>query len=136
MYGYIAYSRFHWCDVNSNVIIYGEFYFYQLFCKQFGICDTSLLTIIPVIVGNDTITRLDIKYGKMIMPKDVYARMLIENAVKYVASFTTFKGCLTSLRKQKLFSMIENIQHAYYDYFFLSLFKPCTSFICTFIVTN
>ena len=130
LYGYIPYSRFYWRDANSNFIIYGELYFYQLFCKQFEICDTSLLTIIPVIVGNDTITRLDIKYRKMIMPKDVYARMLIiENAVKYVASFKTFEGCLTSLRKQKLFSMIENIQHAYYDYFFLPLFKPRTSFI-------
>ena len=129
LYGYIPYSRFHWrsAKFNSNVI-YGRFYYYQRFCKQFKICDTSLLTIIPVIVGNDTITCLDKKYLSMIMRRDVYTGTLIENAVEYVTNFTTFDACLTSLRKQKLFDMIESIQHAYHVYFFLPLFRRRTSF--------
>ena len=94
-------------------MIIGELYSYQQFCEQFGIHDASLLTIIPVIAGNDTITRLDTEYLSMIMPRDVYTGILIENVVKYVASFTTFECCLNSLRKQKLFDMIENIQNAY-----------------------
>ena len=126
LYGYIPYSRFHWRNAESNVI-YGEFYSYQLFCKQFGICDESLLTIIPVIAGNDTITQLHKKRVNMIMPKDAYTGVLMENAVKYVASFTTFDACLSSLRKHKLFGMIENIQDAYFNYFFLPLFKPRSS---------
>ena len=130
LYGYIPYSKFHWRDakLKSNVI-YGEFYSYQLFCEQFKIYDTSLLTIIPVIAGNDTITRLDKEYLSMIMPRDVYTGVLIENAVKYVASFTTFDACLRSLRKQKLFDMIGNIQDAYHVYFFLPLFRPRNSFV-------
>ena len=126
LYGYIPYSKFHWCNAKHNVII-GELYSYQQFCEQFGIHDASLLTIIPVIAGNDTITRLDTEYLSMIMPRDVYTGTLIENVVKYVASFTTFECCLTSLRKQKLFDMIENIQNAYFDYFFLPHFKPRAS---------
>ena len=70
---------------------------------------------------------MDTEYLSMIMPRDVYTGALIENAVKYVASFTTFECCLTLLRKQKLFDMIENIQNAYFDYFFLPHFKPCAS---------
>ena len=128
LHGYIPYSRFHWRNAKGNVtVVYGEFYSYQLFCEQFGVHDASLLTVIPVIVGNDTIIQLDTEYLNMIMPRDVYTGMLIENAIKYVASFTTFECCLTSLRKQKLFDMIENIQNAYYDYFFLPHFKPRAS---------
>ena len=128
LYGYIPYSKFHWRNAQSNVI-YGEFYSYQLFCEQLKILDTSLLTIIPAIVGNDTITRLDRKYLSMIMPRGTYTGVLIESAVQYVASFTTFEACLTALRKQKLFDMIENIQNSYYNYVFLPLFKPRTSFV-------
>ena len=127
LYGYIPYSRFHWRNAESNVI-YGEFYSYQLFCEQFGIRDTSLLTIIPIIGGNDTVTRLDTEILSMIMPRDVHTGALIKSAVKYVTRFKTFDACLTSLRRQKLFDMIENIQHAYHVYFFLPLFRPRTSF--------
>ena len=128
-YGYIPYSRFHWRNPNGNIV--GELYSYQLFCRQFGICDASLLTIIPVIVGNDTINPLDTKCLKELMPRDahVYSGRLIENTIKYVASFVTFESCLRSLRKQKFFSIIENIQQAYFDYFFLPLFQPRTSSI-------
>ena len=108
LYGYIPYSKFHWRNAKHNVI-YGEFYSYQCFCEQFGVHDASLLTIIPVIAGNDTINRLDTEYLSMIMPRDIYTGVLIENAVKYVASFATFEHCLTSLRKQKLFDMIGNM---------------------------
>ena len=124
-YGYIPYSRFYWRKPICNIV--GELYSYQLFCKQFGICDASLLTIIPVIVGNDTINPLDTKCLKELMPSDICTGRLIENTIKYVASFTTFESCLTALRKQKFFSMIENIQQAYFEYFFLPLFQPRTS---------
>ena len=125
LYGYIPYLRFHWRNPNNNIV--GKLYSYQLFCKQFRIRDTSLLTIIPAIVGNDTINPLDIKCSDEIMPKGIYTGWFMENVVNLVASFTTFKSCLRSLRKQKLFSMIENLQQAYHEYFFLPLFKPRTS---------
>ena len=126
LYGYIPYSKFHWGDAKSNVI-YGEFYSYDLFCEQFGIRDPSLLTIIPVIVGNDTITKLNGDILKMIMPDDCNVGDVIENAVRYVTTFSTFDSCLTSLRRYKLFGMIKSIQGAYHDYFFLPLFKPRNS---------
>ena len=126
LYGYIPYSKFHWGDAKSNVI-YGEFYSYELFCEQFGIRDPSLLTIIPVIVGNDTITKLNGDILKMIMPDDCNVGDVIENAVRYVTTFSTFDSCLTSLRRYKLFGMIKSIQGAYHDYFFLPLFKPRNS---------
>ena len=126
LHGYIPYSRFKWRNAERNAI-YGEFYFYQLFCEQFRIRDPSLLTIIPAIVGNDTISRLDENVLKLIMPEFKDAVDLVANAVKYVSTFNTFDTCLTSLRKLKLFGMIKSIQVAYHDYFFLPLFKPRNS---------
>ena len=126
LYGYIPYSRFYWDNAKNN-IIYGDFYSYQAFCKQFEICDPSLLTVIPAIVGNDTITQLDKDNLRIIMPENCYADNPVENAVRYVATFTTFDSCLTSLRRHKLFDMIKSIQGAYHDYFFLPLFKPRNS---------
>ena len=124
LHGYIPYSRFKWRNAERNTI-YGEFYFYQLFCEQFRIHDPSLLTIIPAIVGNDTISRLDENVLKLIMPEFKDAVDLVANAVKYVSTFNTFDACLTSLRKLKLFGMIKSIQVAYimiiFSYHSLSL---------------
>ena len=135
LYGYIPYSKLHWSNTKGGVI-YGEFYYYQLFCEQFGIYDELLLTVIPAIVGNDTIPKLDKMYLEMIMPqKDCTNDFLIlEDAIKYVARFGTFDACLTSLRQEKLFGLIKSIQHAYREYFYLPLFKPrnslATDLIC------
>ena len=74
---------------------YGEFYSYQAFCKQFGIHDPSLLTVIPAIVGNDAITQLDKNLLKIIMPENCSTDNPVENAVRYVATFSTFDSCLT-----------------------------------------
>ena len=126
LYGYIPYSKFHWRNAKSNVI-YGEFYLYQQFCEHFGIRDPSLLTVIPAILGNDTITELKEGILKMIVPEDCDTGDAVENAVKYVASFPTFDSCLTSLRRHMLSDMIKSIQGAYHDYFFLPLFKPRNS---------
>ena len=124
LYGYIPYSKFYWRNAKN---IYGEFYSYQLFCQQFEIHDTSLLTVIPAIVGNDTIAQMDETLLKIIMPEDTYTGNLTENAVKFVARFITFDTCLTWLRQQKLFGMIKIIQDAYRDYLSLPLFKPRSS---------
>ena len=133
LYGYIPYSKFHWRNAKSNVI-YGEFYSYQLFCEQFGIRDASLLTVIPAIVGNDTIAELNEDTLKIIMPEYYNSADVIENAVRYVATFTTFDSCLKFLRRHKMFRMIRSIQDAYHNYFFLPLFKPrrslATSLCC------
>ena len=133
LYGYIPYSRFHWRNA-KNKVIYGEFYSYQRFCEEFRIHDPSLLTVIPVIVGNDAITKLNEDTLKIILPEHCNTGDVIENAVRYVATFTTFDSCLTSLRKQKLFGMIKSIENAHHDYFFLPLFKPrrslATSLCC------
>ena len=128
LHGYIPYSRFKWRNADRNAI-YGEFYFYQLFCEQFRIRDPSLLTIIPAIVGNNTIFQLNENVLKLIIPefKKLNAFELVANAVKYVSTFNTFDACLTSLRKLKLFGMIKSIQVSYHDYFFLPLFKPRNS---------
>ena len=128
LYGYIPYSRLHWYNAEKNVI-YGEFYSYQMFCEQFRICDPSLLTVIPAIVGNDTITRLDKNLLQTIMPENCYTDNPVEIAVRYVATVATFDICLASLRKQKLYGLIKNIQHAHDDYFFLPLFKPRSSLV-------
>ena len=118
LYGYIPYSRFDWNDVRNNCII-GEFYFYQVFCRQFGIRDESLLTLIPVITGNDTVAALDKGYLTVIMPRDEHTNdsHLIEDTVQYVASFKTFDTCLTTLRKQRMFGMVKTIQDVYQEYF-------------------
>ena len=128
LYGYIPYSRLDWNDVRNNCII-GEFYFYQVFCRQFGIRDESLLTLIPVITGNDTVAALDKGYLTVIMPRDEHTNdsHLIEDTVQYVASFKTFDTCLTTLRKQRMFGMVKTIQDVYQEYFFLPLFKPRSS---------
>ena len=128
LYGYIPYSRFDWNEVRNNCII-GEFYFYQVFCRQFGIRDESLLTLIPVITGNDTVAALDKGYLTVIMPRDDNTNdsHLIEDTVQYVASFKTFDTCLTTLRKQRMFGMVKTIQDVYQEYFFLPLFKPRSS---------
>ena len=128
LYGYIPYSRLHWYNAEKNVI-YGEFYSYQMFCEQFRICDPSLLTVIPAIVGNDTITRVDKNLLQTIMPENCYTDNPVEIAVRYVATVATFDTCLASLRKQKLYGLIKNIQHAHDDYFFLPLFKPRSSLV-------
>ena len=87
-----------------------------------------MLTVIPAIVGNDAITRLDKNLLKIIMPENCCSTdNPVENAVGYVATFSTFDSCLISLRRHKLFGMIKSIQGAYHDYFFLPLFKPRNS---------
>ena len=131
LYGYIPYSKFNWEDVRNNGVIYGEFYFYQAFCQQFGIRDESLLTLIPVITGNDTVAALDNEHLAVIMPKDEHTNdsHLIDDTIQYVASFKTFDTCLTTLRKQKMFGMVKTIQDVFQEYFFLPLFKPRNSLV-------
>ena len=128
LYGYIPYSRLLWNNTKGNAV-YGEFYYYQLFCEQFEIYDESLLTAIPGIVGNDTIPKLDEKYLQIIVPQKDYTNdfHVLDDTIKHVASFTTLDAYLTSLRQRKLFGVIKNVQVAYRDYFYLPLFKPRSS---------
>ena len=122
-YGYIPYSKFHWSDPRNNKI-YAELYFYELFCEQFGIYDSSLLAVIPAIIGNDMIPQWDAEHRNKILPPDPDCSSLIENVVMYTASFTTLEACIHTLQKQQLIdptAIIENIQEAYDDYFVV----PC-----------
>ena len=122
-YGYIPYSRFHWSDPQSDVI-YAEFYFHEHFCEQFGIRDTSLLAIIPAIIGNDMMPQLDAQHRTTIVPPDPDCYSVIENVVMYAASFTTLEACINILQRQELIdptAVLKNIQEAYNDYFFV----PC-----------
>ena len=122
-YGYIPYSRFYWSNPKNNVI-QAEFYFYELFCEHFGICDSSLLALIPAIAGNDMMPQLDAQQRNKILPPDPECNSLIETIVMYAASFTTLEACICTLQQQELTdptAIIENIQEAYNDYFFV----PC-----------
>ena len=122
-YGYIPYSKFHWSDPQSDGI-YAELYFHECFCEQFGICDPSLLAVIPAIVGNDMISELDAEHRKMILQPDPDCKSLIESVVMYAASFTTLEACINTLQRQELIdptAVLENIQEAYNNYFFV----PC-----------
>ena len=126
-YGYIPYSKFHWSDPRNNEI-YAELYFYELFCEQVGICDSSLLAVIPAIIGNDMISQLDVCQRKKILSPDPVYSSPIEKVVMYAASFTTMEACIRTLQEQQLIdptAIIENIQEAYEDYFFLPC-KFCT----------
>ena len=122
-YGYIPYSRFHWSNPQSDGI-YAEFYFHECFCKQFGICNPSLLAVIPAIAGNDMMPQLDAEHRKMILPRNPGCKSLIENVIMYAASFTTLEACINALQRQELIDptdVIDNLQEAYNDYFFV----PC-----------
>ena len=122
-YGYIPYSKFYWSDPRNDKI-YADIYFYDLFCEQFGIYDSSLLAVIPAIVGNDMMPQLDARQRRKILPPDPDCHSLIENVVMYTASFTTLEACKHILQKQQLIdptAIIENLQDAYDDYFFV----PC-----------
>ena len=122
-YGYIPYSKFHWNNPKNNAI-YAELYFYELFCEQFGICDTSLLAVIPAIIGNDMMPKLDAQDRNKILPPDPECNSLTESVVMFAASFTTLEACIHTLQQQELIDptdVIENIQEAYNDYFFV----PC-----------
>ena len=122
-YGYIPYSKFHWCNLKHDKI-YAELYFYELFCEQFGICDSSLLAVIPAIVGNDMMPQLDAQQRNKILPPDPDCNSLIESVVMYAASFTTLEACIHTLQEQQLIdptAIIENMQEAHNDYFFV----PC-----------
>ena len=122
-YGYIPYSKFHWSNPRNDEI-YAELYFYELFCEQFGISDSSLLAVIPAIVGNDMIPQLETEHKNKILPPDPDCKSLIETVVMYTASFTTLEACIHTLQTQQLIdpmAVIENIQEAYNDYFFV----PC-----------
>ena len=122
-YGYIPYSKFHWSNPRNDEI-YAELYFYELFCEQFGISDSSLLAVIPAIVGNDMIPQLETEHKSKILPPDPDCKSLIETVVMYTASFTTLEACIHTLQTQQLIdpmAVIENIQEAYNDYFFV----PC-----------
>ena len=127
-YGYIPYSKFHWSNPSNNTI-YAEFYSYELFCEQFGICDLSLLAVIPAIIGNDMMPQLDSQDRKKILPPDPDCHSLIESVVMHASSFTNLEACMHSLQQQDLIDpadVIENIQEAYNDYFFMpcNLCKP------------
>ena len=122
-YGYIPYSRFHWSNPQSDGI-YAEFYFHEHFCEQFGICNPSLLAVIPAIMGNDMMPQLDAEHRNMIVPPDPDCNSVIESVVMYAASFTTLEACINILQRQELIdptAVLKNIQEAYNDYFFV----PC-----------
>ena len=122
-YGYIPYSKFQWKKPENNAV-YAELYFYELFCEQFGICDSSLLAVIPAIVGNDMMPQLDAQDRKMILPPDPECNSLIESVVMFAASFTSLEACMHTLKRQELFDstdVVDNLQEAYNDYFFV----PC-----------
>lgn len=118
-YGYIPYSKFQWKNPENNAI-YAELYFYECFCEQFGICDSSLLAVIPAIVGNDMMPQLDAQDRIKILPPDPDCNSLIEKVVMFVASFTTLEACVRTLQRQELIDptdVVENIKEAYNDYF-------------------
>ena len=122
-YGYIPYSKFQWKNPENNAI-YAESYFYEEFCEQFGICDSSLLAVIPAIVGNDMMPQLDAQDRKKILPPDPECNSLIENVVMFAAGFTTLEACIHTLQQQELIDptdVVDNLQEAYNDYFFV----PC-----------
>ena len=54
------------------------------------------------------------------MPENCHTHNLVEYAVEYASTFTTYDACLMSLREQKLYGLIKSIQYAHNDYFFLT----------------
>ena len=75
------------------------------------------------------IPKLEEKYFKMIIPQTDCTNdfRILEGAMKYVARFGSFDACIASLRQKKLFGLIKSIQDAHREYFYLPLFKPCSS---------
>ena len=111
-YSYIPFSKFHWNNPRNNTI-YAEFYSYELFCKQFGISDLSLLAVIPAIIGNDMMPQLDSQDRNKILPPDPECNSVIERVVMYASSFTTLEACIHSLQQQDLIDpadVVGNIQ--------------------------
>ena len=117
-HGYIPYSKFNWHDADKAGAIYGEFYYCELFAKQFGIADQRLLALLPAIVGNDTIPPLD-QYMSKILP---VGKVLVETILHYAADFKTLDDCVNTLQRQKTIDSTIPIQnlHIALEYYFES----------------
>ena len=80
--GYIPYSNFHW----KSSVIRADIYHRDEFAMQFGFKDSSLLNVIPAIVGNDFISPC----SRPFMPNE------IRSICRYLRQFSSLEEYLAS----------------------------------------
>ena len=80
--GYIPYSNFHW----KSFVIRADIYHRDEFAMQFGFKDSSLLNVIPAIVGNDFISPC----SRPFMPNE------IRSICRYLRQFSSLEEYLAS----------------------------------------
>jgi len=113
-YGYIPYSRFHWL----TPAIYADIYNYKWFARQFGIGDPRLLTLLPTIVGSDTISGLkqltksnyEKKLKRVDLPTNTCKK--IEKVLDYAKNCINLEGAFKRANDYKDTAFSENLQKA------------------------
>ncbi|XP_065907333.1 protein asteroid homolog 1-like [Dysidea avara] len=121
-HGYIPYSKFYWHKTDTvGAVIYGMFFYCEVFAKEFGIADQRLLALLPAIAGNDTIQPLDKDMVSEIISER--HKSFMDTIVHYAADFKTVEECKSKLLGCKIIDptiVIENLEKALQDYFILS----------------
>ena len=124
--GYIPYANLTWRSWREHPIVANVFT-YTAFVKQFGLRDPALLTLIPAVMGNDTMAPLEDFTVKVLMkglPCNLkLTHITVKNIIQFAKKFNTSVECTTSVYSSTKCSSenpLLNMQEAY-DFYYASV---------------
>jgi len=124
--GYIPYANLTWRNWREHPIVANVFT-YTAFVKQFGLTDPALLTLIPAVMGNDTMVPLEDFTVNVLMKGSPCNLKLTQTTVKkiiqFAKRFNSSTECTMSMYKTTKCSSenpLLNMQEAY-DFYYASV---------------
>ena len=124
--GYIPYVNFTWQNWREYPIVANVFT-YTAFIKQLGLTDPALLTLIPAVMGNDTMAPLEDFTVKVLMkglPCNLkLTQATVKSIIQFAKKFNSSVECTMSLYKSTKHSSenpLPNMQEAY-DFYYASV---------------
>ena len=139
--GYIPYANLSWRSWREHPIVANVFT-YTSFIKQVGLTDPALLTLIPAVMGNDTMAPLEYFTVNVVMkglPCNLkLTQTIVKSIIQFAKKFNSSIECTMSVynsTKHSNENPLLNMQEAY-DFYYgsvqqYSTLKHAPSFRCT-----
>ena len=126
--GYIPYVNLSWRGWRDHPIV-ANVYTHTAFINQLGLTDPALLTLIPAVMGNDTMPALEDFTRRVLMkgkPCDLkLTHLTVSSVIQFANRFTSHVECTMSVYKSTQHSHenpLANMQEAY-DFYYASVHK-------------
>jgi len=126
--GYIPYANLSWRGWRDHPIV-ANIYVYTALINQIGLIDPALLTLIPAVMGNDTMPALEDFIRKVLFkgkPCDLkLTHLTVSSTIQFAKKFTSHVECTMSVYESTQHSLenpLANMQEAY-DFYYASVHR-------------